>query len=175
MYKHTNNWFLTSSLKNWLSQADEHLRQRCNLILEIGSYEGMSSTYLLDTLCNHKDSKMICVDPFIMCNKDNFIHNTNLSKNKDKLTLHEITSDEYFKNCKYDFDLIYIDGDHTIPFLQRDLKNSWIFLKKGGIIWFDDYLGGHGDFAMKRAVDETICQWDYDVIHSGYQLAIRKK
>jgi len=170
MYKHTNNWFLSSKLKGWL---ESHPRQTPCQVLEIGCYEGMSSTYICDTLCNHKDSKMYCIDPFVMCSKDNFIHNTNLSKNKDKLQLFEITSDKFFETCAEEFDFIYIDGDHTIPFLKRDLINSWKHLKPGGIIWFDDYLGDDGK-SMKEAVDETIKDWNIEIIHKQYQIAFKK-
>jgi predicted O-methyltransferase YrrM len=171
MYKHTNNWFLTSTLKKWL--VGHPVETPCQ-VLEIGSYEGMSSTYLCDTLCNHKDSKMYCIDPFVNNTKDLFNHNTKLSKNYDRLTLYEMTSDEFFKDNTIDFDFIYIDGDHSIPALKRDLKNSWIHLSVGGTLWFDDYMGGSG-LSIKRAVDEVICNWDYDYIHVGYQLAIKKK
>jgi predicted O-methyltransferase YrrM len=170
MYKHSNNWFLTSQLKHWL---ENHKSNSQNLVLEIGSYEGMSSTYLCDILCNHESSKIHCVDPFVMCKKDNFIYNTNLSKNREKLTLFEMTSDDYFKNCVEEFDFIYIDGDHTVPFLKRDLINSWKHLKKNGIIWFDDYLGDDGK-SMKEAVDETIKDWNIEVIHKQYQIAFKK-
>jgi predicted O-methyltransferase YrrM len=171
MYKHTNSWFLTSQLKKWLLNNNFHPIPRS--VLEIGSYEGMSSVYIADTLCNHTDSKLYCIDPFVMCSKDNFIHNVNICKNKDRITLFETTSDNYFKDCNEEFDFIYIDGDHSIPALKKDLINSWAHLKKGGIIWFDDYLGDDGK-SMKEAVDETIKGWNIEIIHKEYQIAFKK-
>jgi len=171
MYKHSNNWFLTSQLRVWLQNYEDNNKSKH--VLEIGCFEGMSSTCLCNILCNHKDSKIHCVDPFVMCSKDNFIYNTNLSKNKEKLTLFEMTSDDYFKNCNEEFDFIYIDGDHSVPCLKRDLINSWKHLKKDGIIWFDDYLGDDGK-SMREAVDETIKDWNIEIIHKQYQIAFKK-
>ncbi len=115
-------------------------------ILEIGSYEGLSTVFFLNLL---KDSKITCVDPFsdFEENKDkdfnkvyeNFIKNTDLYK--DRIKLFRNTSDKFFANISNDvYDLIYIDGSHHADNVYKDAENSYSKLKKGGIIIFDDFL-----------------------------------
>lgn len=52
-------------------------------------------------------------------------------------------------------DFIYIDGNHTYPFIKRDLENYYPKVREGGV------FGGH-DFSMHhigvvRAVSEFVC------------------
>lgn len=53
---------------------------------------------------------------------------------------HRMTSDEFFKNNKKEFDVIFIDGLHTYEQVQKDIINSLKVLKKSGIILFHDFL-----------------------------------
>ena len=45
-----------------------------------------------------------------------------------------MTSDEFFKNNKDQFDLIFIDGLHHYNQVKKDIINSVEVLKDGGII-----------------------------------------
>ena len=36
------------------------------------------------------------------------------------------------------FDLIWVDGDHSYPTVEKDINNSYLLLKKGGYIVIDD-------------------------------------
>ena len=38
------------------------------------------------------------------------------------------------------FDLIYIDGDHSSHQVKIDINNSWNLLKPGGFLILDDYM-----------------------------------
>ena len=58
-YQYTNNWFLVDVKKAW----DQLIPQiNPTRILEIGSYEGASACYLIDTLSKHKSIEIHCVD-----------------------------------------------------------------------------------------------------------------
>ena len=50
------------------------------------------------------------------------------------------TSDEYFKNNKEYFDIIFIDGLHYFDQVKKDIKNSLDFLNTKGIIIVHDCL-----------------------------------
>jgi hypothetical protein len=76
-------------------------------VLEIGSFEGCSSCFFSDILLNHKESTMICVDPFIsdgcsLVNSNNlknvFFSNIKKSKNNIKVVVEEKYSDDFYKN-----------------------------------------------------------------------------
>lgn len=184
-YKYTQTWFLGSEIKKYLLNFLNN--EDVNNILEIGCYEGLSSVFFADNLLNNKDSTLICVDPFLNINdndhteylknneEQNFDYNIKNCKNNDKITIHKITSDEFFKtNDKY-FNFIYIDGCHEPEFILRDMKNSFKYLKKGGIMWMDDYLGDDG-IKIKKTMDSFLKEYEnqYKLILKGYQLAIIK-
>lgn len=55
------------------------------------------------------------------------------------------------------FDWVYIDGNHSYPFVSQDLANFLPKVKPGGIIAGDDYgPGGWWKDGVIRAVDEFI-------------------
>ena len=132
-------------------------------ILELGSYEGLSTVFFLTML---KHSNIYCVDPFVDFeeNKDkdfnkvyeNFKYNT--QKFENRIRLSKSTSDNFFeKGIKEKFDLIYIDGNHLYDFVKKDISNSLNFINKEGIIVLDDYkLKGWWNDGVTRAIDYFI-------------------
>ena len=54
-------------------------------------------------------------------------------------------------NNKNAYDLIYIDGSHNCPDVYVDAFYSFKFLKKGGILLFDDFLWQGYNTQSKRA------------------------
>ena len=73
------------------------------------------------------------------------------------------------------YNFIYIDGCHEEDFIKRDMKNSFKFLEKNGIMWMDDYMGGDG-IKIRNVMDTFLEKYkgQYELIHKGYQLAIKK-
>jgi len=65
------------------------------------------------------------VDPDPKCNNDN---------------IQIYTSDEYFKNCFKNLDVIFIDGMHHAENVLRDFSNSINFLNDNGSIFIDDII-----------------------------------
>lgn len=49
-------------------------------------------------------------------------------------------------------DFVFIDGNHTYPFVREDIANYWPKVKSGGFLCGHDY--GHGHEGVTRAVDE---------------------
>ena len=47
---------------------------------------------------------------------------------------HKMTSDDFFKQNKYTFDLIFIDGLHESEQVLRDINNSLAILNNNGVI-----------------------------------------
>ena len=185
-YKYTQTWFLHSEIKKKLLNFIDKTHK--NTILEIGCFEGLSSVFFADNLLDHNDSTLTCVDPFLnMINNDhsiylanneesNFDYNIKITKNNNKIKINKITSDMFFKNNNTIFNFIYIDGCHEPDFIIRDMENSFNALDKNGIMWMDDYGGGDG-IQIKNSMNNFLEKYKnkYDIIHMGYQLAIRKK
>lgn len=53
---------------------------------------------------------------------------------------HRVTSDQFFKDNKLTFDIIFIDGLHSYQQCQKDVINSLRFLRPNGIILLHDML-----------------------------------
>jgi predicted O-methyltransferase YrrM len=184
-YRYTQTWFLFSEIKhNLLSFVNTEEK---NTILEIGSYEGLSSVFFADNLLNHPESSLMCVDPFLNTDNNdhsillqnneelNFDYNIKKCKNAEKINVQKITSDDFFVKNDKTYNIIYIDGSHEIDYIMRDMENSFKVLEKNGIMWMDDYGGGDG-IRIKTVVDNFLKKYQHhcEVIHKGYQLAIKK-
>ena len=188
IYKYTKTWFchceLMCHLINLLDKSKE------NRILEIGCYEGLSSVFFADNFIDNPHSSLTCVDPFLTIDNNdhglhlqngeelNFDYNISNCKNTDKITIHKITSDNFFENNNKTYNFIYIDGCHELEFVKRDMENSFNILEKDGIMWMDDYGGitlGEG-INIKKTMDYFLEKYNgqYELIFKDYQLAIRK-
>jgi len=117
-------------------------------ILEIGSFEGLSSLFLLQTF---PYSMVTCVDTWAGADEhstldmrkieDNFDFNT--SPYKDRLIKYKGTSFSFFeKRDVYNetYDIIYVDGSHYVDDVMVDGLRCFSMLKNGGLIIFDDYM-----------------------------------
>jgi len=182
-YKITHNWFSNSEIERYLGN---HLSKSTdNTILEIGSYEGLSACFLLNNFCNSEQSTLTCIDPFDINDKttpltnstrDNFYHNTQLSNNYSKLTVHEVYSKDFFEKNTKQYNMIYIDGSHLEEDIIYDMTNADKILLPGGIMWMDDYGGGNPGQKIRETMDGFYNQNSnrYKIIHKGYQLALQK-
>jgi Methyltransferase domain len=92
-------------------------------------------------------------------------------------TVSFLTSYNYLK----DYDFIYIDADHTTVGVLLDAELSWLILKSGGIMAFDDYTWGHasGDPRLTPHVGIDLFlhrhQLDIELLTKNTQVWIRKK
>lgn len=206
-YIYTRNWF--GPITNLLNHIDKGTNEELH-ILEVGSFEGKSTVWFLDNFINNENSSVTCIDPWMNYYqnsdsfnsydkdtktwsgidyvtggvKDRFLHNIGLTK-KDKQVniiqeLSHIQLPKMMESHSNKFDIIYIDGNHTTPFVLTDALMSWYLLKPNGIMIFDDYEWGLDDNIRNRpklAVDSFVdCFKDYlEVLWSSTRYGIRKK
>ena len=184
-YKYSQSWFIGSEVHRNLGKFLD--KTKPNNILEIGSFEGLSSVFFADNFLDIPNSSLTCVDPFLTIDNNdhrqflqnneekNFEYNISVSKNSDKITVHKVTSDVFFETNNKTYNFIYVDGCHETDIIKRDMANAFNVLEQNGIMWMDDYGGGDGiqiRGAMNTFLDKYTGQ--YDLIHKGYQLAIKK-
>ncbi len=185
-YKYTfgMDWFYKSEIYQNVKYLLDHKNKL--EILEIGSFEGLSTTYFIDNFLSKPNSKITVVDPFLLHSENdhitildkiqirNFFFNISKSAYPNKVQYLGLTSDQFFDFNKNKYNFIYIDGMHTKEQIPKDIINSWESLSKDGIIWMDDYLGDHGK--LKNTFDKTLesLKGEHQVIHRGYQIAIKK-
>lgn len=129
-----------------------HLKGVPNLnFLEIGSFEGKSSCWLLDNVLTDPSCHLFCADTFegspehdpmrVDYTKiyDTFMENVRSHGNK-VVVLKGISQDMIRDLPLRYYDFVYIDGSHYGSDVLEDAVISWRLLKSGGIMAFDDYF-----------------------------------
>jgi len=176
-----------------------------NLCLEIGSFEGLTSNYIIDNLLN-VEGKLICIDPlsdvylndnlnendihknqvdfsYFKNQYERFSNNTKNHLESGKLILYRNLSKDVFGELieKYEnsIDFIYVDGDHRASSVYIDGLNSLKLCKIGGYILFDDYQWGDPNDKefTKLGIDKFLKEYEknIEVISINYQVLIKKK
>jgi predicted O-methyltransferase YrrM len=180
--------FFNNNINSWLYIFNKFkLINKKVIVLEIGSYEGRSSYFLLKFLTK---IKLTCVDtfkPFLELQDKNlkkfnkiFLNfKKNTSKYSKKLKIFKGTSHDFFKKNKYKkFDLIYIDGSHEYSYVLHDANKAFLVLKKNGILIFDDFMWEND--AQKKLPFNAIIQFlkknnnKLKILYVDYQLIIMK-
>ena len=148
----TRDWF-TKRIPYWISlfEAEEMYNEYLS-ILEVGSYEGLSTCFIAHKLPN---STIHCVDTwggsdehvadkmneFDLFNQIEERFDFNTREFYPRISKHKSKSIDYLNNNNSsEFDLIYIDGSHHSDDVLIDALLSFKKLKVGGFIIFDDYF-----------------------------------
>ena len=195
-YKFTENWFAYAE-QIWPKVLNELMTERdsCDL-LEIGSYEGRSTTWLIENVMRDGD-RLFCVDTWrggaehaginMADVEDRFDSNIDIAIQrkglkgsavvKDKLESSQALARYITEGKKFSF--IYIDGSHAAKDVLSDAVMSWQLLSEGGIMVFDDYLWGDPNTPLTRpklAIDFflNINAPEINLRHIGYQVVLTK-
>eukprot|EP00965_Chrysotila_dentata_P247389 6207722-Pleurochrysis_carterae.AAC.1 len=164
-------------------------------VLEVGVWNGRSTEWLLQHLCNVKGSKLVSIDHF-----DNARTREGLLRYKrvlhrshgsHALDLRHGFSSQVLLQLRLEqleFDFAYIDASHHRLETLEDAIQAWRCLRMGGIFCFDDYLwdGAHehgGSLVVdsmdhpQRAIDAFIqtVEPEASILHKGYQVFLRKR
>ena len=169
-FQFTRNWFLNRNCETFREYVHPEWAGKPIVYLELGVFEGMSMTWMLQHVLTHPDARSVGVDPWLLTTK--------LSEE----TMHQVmqraigntapwTTTHYgraFPNCKLirgssaevlrlmlknkfgymgikrgSVDLCMVDGDHNELAVLDDARNCWQLLKKGGWLLFDDVENDH--------------------------------
>jgi hypothetical protein len=74
------------------------------------------------------------------------------------------------------FDIVNVDGDHSVPGAARDMANVLPRLKIGGIVVFDDLVSAPSLMRVWRRLvkdDARFRSWEYTDAGAGVGVAIR--
>ena len=161
-YEFTSNWFGRSA-NTWLELVNE-LKPRT--ILEIGSFEGRSACWMIETLPAIAGGRvqLTCIDswglrerrfsdlkdaPSLGPIENRFDRNVSLAVRRatHHVTVRKIKALSInglaallIEGKAGEFDMIYIDGGHSAPDVLADAVLAFRLLRVGGLLIFDDYL-----------------------------------
>jgi predicted O-methyltransferase YrrM len=161
---------------NWFSHQEHvfarHLSKWANKpnleFLQIGTFTGDASVYLLDEILTNETSTLTDVDtwegsdePAHKAMDFQDVFNTYKKKVSGYNNVKQFhgTSDAFFAQNEKKFDFIYIDGDHTSKQVLIDAENALRVTNIGGIIAFDDYGWGMQfpiELRPKQAIDQFL-------------------
>lgn len=155
------NWFANDGLPNF-TRFLAPLQGKPIKALQIGSYTGDASVWLVDNVLTHPDSVLVDIDTWE--GSDEPVHHemnwktveelydqkTESARNQNKIVKYKGTSESFFLQNTMKFDFIYVDGDHTSYGVIKDAVSSYECLKVDGIIAFDDYQWSAGLGPLKE-------------------------
>lgn len=149
------NWFATSTARQNFGKFLKPFKGQPDLqFLQLGAYTGDASVWMLDNILTDESSHLTDVDTWE--GSDEIVHHeldfSKIEKEYDtkvkghsNLTKFKGTTIEWLKAAPYDYyDFIYIDADHTATGVLLDAELSFLSLKRGGVMAFDDYLWSEG-------------------------------
>lgn len=190
--KLTNDWF-TANIPQWLDILNRQAYfDKPIEVLEIGSWEGLSSYFVLHTF---PKAHVTCVDTWEGADEHQSgaaaSHTTlsqiestfkqNLAPFNSRLKTFKGTSYAFFNGLSQQaqYDLIYIDGSHYVDDVLIDAIKGFEHLKVGGLMVFDDYLWAY----YKQTLDNPAAaihaflklkKGSYQFLAVGYQVWIQK-
>ena len=189
----SNDWF-SNNVPFWLSIIDEYrLDVKSIRALEIGSWEGLSSFFILWSLPNsyltsvdtwegadeHKDGTWSSKG--ILNNIENAFDD-NLVRFKSRIIKYKGTSQSFFNSeafVRTSYDFIYIDGSHHSHDVMIDAIKCFEMLKVGGIMIFDDYFWRYYAKATDNPASAVnlflhMKKGSYKIVRLYYQMVVIK-
>lgn len=165
-------------------------RQRPLKLLEIGSFQGMSTIFMANYF---KNATITCVDSWLDSYVKQYLPDankiSNLEKsfdNNTKLFAERINKfkgssyDFYAKNSEKLYDLIYVDGSHYCDDVIIDAFKAFEILIPGGLMIFDDYVWDNKNDPLNEwpigAINSflRLKSGQYKILSVYSQLVIRK-
>lgn len=167
-------------------------------VLEVGSFEGAATTWMLHNIAHAEGSTITCVDLFESSLHYHSGYVDNFDYNVRAATTPELGGDSRGKVTKMPgrsrqrlaelvaagdrtYDVIYIDGGHTAMDALTDTVLAWGMLKDLGVMIWDDFLHRPQDplhLTPRYAVDAflriIVSEGTAAVVHMGYQLVVQK-
>lgn len=184
-----SDWF-SQNIPQWEKYLG-HLKGKPYLnAIEVGSWEGRSTCWLLQNILTDSNSRLTCIDSF-QGNPENklegyessvektFLENIRKIGAQDRVTVINQQSRIALKFLHEDhFDFAYLDGSHITTDVLTDLCFVWPLLKHGAILIMDDYEYANAsmDAVPRLAIDafQRLFRKELYELHRGWQMIWRK-
>jgi hypothetical protein len=185
------NWFELKAIKYFDLMLPQRFAGKPLIdFLQVGTYTGDASEWIMDNIITDKTSWLTDVDTWSGSEEEvhkqldwkeieNY-YDERMSNYTNFCKIKGDSKDFLLSAPKEHYDFIYIDGDHTAAGVLSDASLSWRCLKQNGLMAFDDYRWVHdsGDLGLspKRGIDKFLkdIKGQYDLLISDEQLWIIK-
>lgn len=193
-YQFSQDWF-SINLPVWEHHLQRFAHQPELKALEIGSWEGRSTCWLLDHILTHPTAQITCIDTFaggaehqalwqggfLQTIEQRFDFNLAQTGAPEKVKKIVGKSQVALRSIPpLSYHLAYIDGSHVASDVLEDALLTWGLIKVGGMIIFDDYQYTFppevAEAPPKTAIDAFLNTFSKKValIHQGYQVFVEK-
>jgi tetratricopeptide (TPR) repeat protein len=175
-YQFTQDWF-THNIVVWQYYLQDLANKPGINVVEIGSFQGMSTCWLLDHILTQPTARITCIDWHF---QKQYHPNIEKTEAAYKVTKFQGKSQEILPTLAADaYDLAYIDGCHKATSVLEDTLLSWKLVKLGGLIIFDDYEWFEPETNVqvtKIGIDTFLSVFEnqIEVLHKSYQLIVKK-
>ncbi|CAM9607497.1 unnamed protein product [Ectocarpus sp. 12 AP-2014] len=183
-YNRTGHMFEATGSKNifqrFLGEMMEAAEERPFFVLESGSWEGGSASWVAEHLLKHSESLLICLDTWdggqementgfdMVSVEERFHWNMGKAPNGERVVAFKGDSLESLaglvaRGLTSFFDVVYVDASHEMKDVLGDALLSFWLLKVGGVMIFDDFWM-EGVARATAAFEEAL--WDsLQVLH----------
>jgi|3_EtaG_2_1085321.scaffolds.fasta_scaffold00671_14 predicted O-methyltransferase YrrM len=197
MREFTEDWF-SGNIPVFSALLNEQKNLPNLKYLEVGSFEGLSTTWLLENILTKEGDTIYCIDTWEGgqehaqdMNEVERRFKNNLQDHLAKVKICKGNSydelQQLYEKHRQSFDFIYIDGSHEAWDVISDAILAWPLLKSGGVMGFDDYMWGGSqekpenrqddDRRPQIAIDAFLFLYArfLDILHKGGQVWVTKK
>jgi len=196
-YRFSVDWF-SGHIPTWNYFLHKYKGKPLLNFLEIGSFQGRASVWLLENILTNKTSKLTCIDTFegsiehhvnieykaiLPSLYDIFRHNISLFEDQ-VIIMKDKSENALYLLKKNSYDFIYIDGDHNSSCVIQDAILGFPLLKNDGILIFDDYTWGitnendakYNIVAPRPAIDAFLLFYreKIEILHINQQVIVKK-
>ena len=193
-YEFKTDWF-SSNIPIWNQILKKFVDSPNLSFLEVGSWQGRATCWLLDNILTDPSSTITCIDTFQGSIEHESMGLGEAVKSLESVFDHNIQQTGRFNQVKKlvgfsqawlrqlpvnSFDFYYVDGSHIASDVTEDIVLGWGLLKEGGIIIFDDYgwsaYKDHPTMHPKLAIDSFLDIFKNRVrlLYKGYQVVVQK-
>jgi tetratricopeptide (TPR) repeat protein len=192
-YQFTQDWF-SRNIPCFQKYLNRYINIANIKALEIGSWEGRSTCWLLENILTHPTAEITCIDTFegsiehttwfnknyLQSIEKRFDFNIQTTQSSQKVKKIIGSSHQVLRSLPLNhYDFIYIDGSHLACDVLADAVLSWQLLKFGGLMIFDDY-----DFSVpnqptqntKIGIDAFLKTYQpkINIVLQNYQVIVEK-
>jgi predicted O-methyltransferase YrrM len=184
------NWFAVAAQDNFENLLHEFAGKPGLKFAQLGAYTGDASVWLVDNILTDDTCVLYDVDTWggseeeaheVLDFSEVYKYYLSRTSNTPQVKSFKMTSLKFLREQPLSFfDFVYVDADHRAASVLIDAELSWVCLKVGGVLAFDDYLWrermDRDDLHPQPGIHTFLERHDgeWELIVKNWQLWVRK-